>query len=64
MATMLYGVAMYKDSKNKGAKYQVTKQYLKCSRCGKIVSSVPFVSEAIVQAFIECTECISKNNKE
>ena len=36
--------------------------YLRCSTCGKIVSSLPFVGDAIVMAYIECPECISKGN--
>ena len=37
-----------------------TKLYLKCSRCGKVVSSVPFVSESLVRAYVECPECAGK----
>ena len=38
--------------------------YLKCTNCGKIVSSVPFISDAIVRAYVECPECIAKGNNE
>jgi len=35
--------------------------YLKCSTCGKRVSSVPFISEPVIRAYIECPECIQKS---
>jgi hypothetical protein len=33
--------------------------YLHCSKCGKRVSSIPFIrNDYVVRAFVECPECI------
>jgi hypothetical protein len=36
--------------------------HVKCSRCGKRVSREVDGSDLIVRAFVECHECIEKNN--
>jgi endogenous inhibitor of DNA gyrase (YacG/DUF329 family) len=38
--------------------------YLKCSTCGKVVSSVPFVSDPIVRAYVKCPECLQEDRLE
>ena len=44
-----------------GENADINTNYLCCSNCGKRVSSVPFVSEPIIRAYVECPECIQKS---
>ena len=44
-----------------GEKANIGTNYLRCSTCGKRVSSVPFVSEPVIAAYVECPECIQKS---
>jgi DNA-directed RNA polymerase subunit RPC12/RpoP len=66
MANILYGVSMSPKDRNFSGVSLPKKSkefFLKCSRCGKKVSSVPFVREPIIRAWIECPECIQKETQ-
>lgn len=38
--------------------------YLRCSTCGKVVSNVPFISDPVIRAYIECPECVEEDRLE
>jgi DNA-directed RNA polymerase subunit RPC12/RpoP len=40
-----------------------TTNYIRCMKCGKVVSSAPIPSNIIIRAFIECPECVEKESK-